>query len=92
MRHAKELLLFMDSTGRSSLQVFYMGSLLRTSEFSVPVSTNLKFILQESLLDPQKERQDNPDVRSVPPINTKFVTFDMKLEKIGGNTIVKGKS
>ena len=29
--------------------------------------------------------------RSAPPVNTKFVTFDMKLEKIGTETIVKGK-
>ncbi|XP_052043145.1 F-box/WD repeat-containing protein 15-like isoform X2 [Apodemus sylvaticus] len=72
-------------------KVFYMSSLLRTSEFSAPVSTNLDFsCCERAFWTPRREDRITMMSRSAPPINTKFVTFDMKLEKIGTETIAKG--
>ncbi|XP_052043139.1 F-box/WD repeat-containing protein 15-like [Apodemus sylvaticus] len=72
-------------------KVFYMSSLLRTSEFSAPVSTNLEFsFCERAFWTPRREDRITLMSMSAPPVNTKFVTFDMKLEKIGTETIVKG--
>ncbi|XP_052045180.1 F-box/WD repeat-containing protein 15-like [Apodemus sylvaticus] len=72
-------------------KVFYMNSLLRTSEFSAPGSTNLKFsFCKRAFWTPRREDRITLMSMSVPPINTKFVTFDMKLEQIATETIVKG--
>ena len=84
--------LFIDSPGQFSLQVFYMSSLLRTSEFSAPVSTDLKFSLcQRAFWTPRRE--DRITLMSIrgPKKIKKFITFDMELEKIGNKITVKGK-
>ncbi|XP_021044936.1 F-box/WD repeat-containing protein 15-like [Mus pahari] len=84
-------LLFIVSPGQYSLQVFYMDSLLRTTEFSAPGSTILKFSLcDKAFWTPRRE--DRITLMSVcgPHKVTKFVTFDMELEEIGNQIIVKG--
>ena len=84
--------LFIDSPGQFSLQVFYMSSLLRTSEFSAPVSTDLKFSLcQRAFWTPRREDRITLMSSTIPPDPTKFATFDMKLEEIGNQIIVTGK-
>ena len=85
-------LLFIDSPGQYSLQVFYMNSLLRRSEFSAPVSTVLNFSLcDKAFWTPRKEDRITLMSISAPYKVTKFVTFDMKLEEIGNQIIVTGK-
>ena len=85
-------LLFIDSPGQFSLQVFYMSSLLRTSEFSDPVSTVLEFSLcKRAFCTPRREDRITLMSRRGRPIVTRFETFDMKLEENGNKTIVKGK-
>ncbi|NP_796043.1 F-box domain containing protein isoform 1 [Mus musculus] len=71
-------------------KVFYMSSLLRTSEFSAPVSTDLKFSLcQRAFWTPRRE--DRITLMSIhgPKKIKKFITFDMELEKIGNKITVK---
>ena len=85
-------LLFIDSPGQYSLQVFYMNSLLRRSEFSAPVSTVLKLSLYERVFwTPRREDRITLMSRSGFPQITKFETFDMKLEGIGNKVAVQGK-
>ena len=85
-------LLFIDSPGQFSLQVFYMSSLLRTSEFSAPVSTLLEISLcQEAFWTPRREDRLTLMSRSGCSKITKFETYDMKLEEFGNKIIVKGK-
>ncbi|XP_021045269.1 F-box/WD repeat-containing protein 15-like isoform X2 [Mus pahari] len=72
-------------------KVVYMNSLLRTSEFSDPVSTNLKFSLcQRAFWTPRREDRITLMSRNIPPILTTFGTFDMKLEEIGNKVSVQG--
>ncbi|XP_052045238.1 F-box/WD repeat-containing protein 15-like [Apodemus sylvaticus] len=72
-------------------KVFYMSSLLRTSEFPAPVSAILKFSLcQRAFWTPRREDRITLMSRRGPQKITKFITFDMKLEQIGMETIVKG--
>ncbi|XP_031201594.1 F-box/WD repeat-containing protein 15-like [Mastomys coucha] len=72
-------------------KVFYMRSLLRTSEFSAPMSTVLNFPLcQRAFWTPRREDRITLMSRSGPQNITKFATFDMKLEEIGNEIIVKG--
>ncbi|XP_021063110.1 F-box/WD repeat-containing protein 12 [Mus pahari] len=71
-------------------KVFYMNSLLRTSEFSDPVSTDLEFSLcQRAFWTPRRE--DRITLMSIrgPKKITKFITFDMELEEIGNKISVK---
>ncbi|XP_031199604.1 F-box/WD repeat-containing protein 15-like [Mastomys coucha] len=73
-------------------KVFYTRSLLRTSEFSAPLSTVLKFSLcQRAFWTPRRE--DRITLMSIhrPQKITKFITFDMKLEENGNNIIVTGR-
>ena len=85
-------LLFIDSPGQFSLQVFYMSSLLRTSEFSAPVSTDLKFSLcQRAFWTPRREDRITLMSRKIFSNSTKFDTFDMKLEEIGNKVTIQGK-
>ncbi|XP_021045272.1 F-box/WD repeat-containing protein 15-like isoform X3 [Mus pahari] len=71
--------------------VFYINSLLRTSEFSDPVSTILQFSLCERACWTPR-REDRITLMSIrgPHKVPKFVTFDMELEEIGNQIIVKG--
>uniref|UniRef100_A0A8C6GCD1 F-box and WD-40 domain protein 13 n=1 Tax=Mus spicilegus TaxID=10103 RepID=A0A8C6GCD1_MUSSI len=71
-------------------KVFYMSSLLRTSEFSAPVSTILKFSLcQRAFWIPRMEdRITLMSIRRTQKI-TKFITFDMKLKEIQNKMTVK---
>ncbi|NP_001013798.2 F-box and WD-40 domain protein 24 [Mus musculus] len=72
-------------------KVFYMSSLLRTSEFSDPVSTVLEFSLcKRAFWTPRREDRITLMSRRGRPIVTRFETFDMKLEENGNKTIVKG--
>ncbi|XP_021044941.1 F-box/WD repeat-containing protein 15-like [Mus pahari] len=72
-------------------KVFYMNSLLRTSEFSDPVSTILEFSLcQRAFWTPRREDRITLMSRSDLPKITKFETFDMKLEEIGNKVTVQG--
>jgi hypothetical protein len=88
-------LLFIDSTGQYSLQVVYMNSLLRPSEFSAPVSTILKFPLCQgamgSFWTPRREDRITLMSRKIFSNSTKFDTFDMKLEEIGNKVTIQGK-
>ena len=85
-------LLFIDSPGQFSLQVFYMSSLLRTSEFSDPVSTVLEFSLcKRAFWTPRREDRITLMSSTIPPDPTKFATFDMKLEEIGNKVTIQGK-
>jgi F-box/WD-40 domain protein 12/13/14/15/16/17/19 len=69
-----------------------MSSLLRTSEFSAPVSTILEFSLcQGAFWTPRREDRITLMSRSGFPQITKFETFDMKLEGIGNKVAVQGK-
>ncbi|XP_021045270.1 F-box/WD repeat-containing protein 15-like isoform X1 [Mus pahari] len=72
-------------------KVFYINSLLRTSEFSDPVSTILQFSLCERACWTPR-REDRITLMSIrgPHKVPKFVTFDMELEEIGNQIIVKG--
>ncbi|XP_052043142.1 F-box/WD repeat-containing protein 15-like [Apodemus sylvaticus] len=72
-------------------KVFLMSSLLRTSEFSAPVSTSLEFLLcQRAFWTPRREDRITLMCRSGPKKPTKFITFNMKLENIGNQLSVKG--
>ncbi|EDL09039.1 F-box and WD-40 domain protein 27 isoform 1 [Mus musculus] len=74
-------------------KVFYMSSLLRTSEFSAPVSTLLEISLcQEAFWTPRREDRLTLMSRSGCSKITKFETYDMKLEEFGNKIIVKGNS
>jgi hypothetical protein len=85
-------LLFIDPTGQYSLQVFYMSSLLRPTEFSDPVSTVLEFSLcKRAFWTPRREDRITLMSRNVPPSHTKFGIFDMKLEEIGNKVTIQGK-
>jgi F-box/WD-40 domain protein 12/13/14/15/16/17/19 len=69
-----------------------MSSLLRTSEFSDPVSTSLKFPLCQGVFwTPRREDRITLMARNAPPRPAKFGTFDMKLEEIGNKVTVQGK-
>ncbi|XP_063122543.1 F-box/WD repeat-containing protein 12 isoform X3 [Rattus norvegicus] len=72
--------------------VFFMSSLLRTSEFSAPASTILSFPLcQRAFWTPRREdRITLMSIKGSKKITT-FVTFDIKLEKeeIGNKIRVK---
>ncbi|XP_021010708.1 F-box/WD repeat-containing protein 15-like isoform X4 [Mus caroli] len=71
--------------------VFYMNSLLRTSEFSDPVSTILEFSsCKRAFWTPRREDRITLMSRRGRPIVTRFETYDMKLEEIGNKIIVKG--
>ena len=85
-------LLFIDSPGQYSLQVVYMNSLLRTSEFSAPVSTVLEVpLIRKVFWTPRREDRITLMSRNVPPSHTKFGIFDMKLEEIGNKVTIQGK-
>ncbi|XP_011241263.1 F-box and WD-40 domain protein 19 isoform X1 [Mus musculus] len=72
-------------------KVFYMSSLLRTSEFSAPVSTDLKFSLcQRAFWTPRREDRITLMSSTIPPDPTKFATFDMKLEEIENKVTIQG--
>ncbi|EDL09049.1 mCG120876, isoform CRA_a, partial [Mus musculus] len=72
-------------------KVVYMSSLLRTSEFSDPVSTSLKFPLCQGVFwTPRREDRITLMARNAPPRPAKFGTFDMKLEEIGNKVTVQG--
>ncbi|XP_034340093.1 F-box/WD repeat-containing protein 15-like isoform X1 [Arvicanthis niloticus] len=74
-----------------SPQVYFLSSLLRTSEFSAPVSTILSFSLcQGACWTPRREDRITLMARRGPKQATKFSTFDMKLEEIGNQLTVKG--
>ncbi|XP_021010427.1 F-box/WD repeat-containing protein 15-like [Mus caroli] len=71
-------------------KVFYMSSLLRTSEFSDPVSTILEFSLyKRAFWTPRREDRITLMSGNVPPNPTKFGIFDMKLEEIGNKVTVQ---
>ena len=85
-------LLFIDSPGQFSLQVFYMSSLLRPSEFSAPVSTVLEVpLIRKVFWTPRREDRITLMSRKIFSNSTKFDTFDMKLEEIGNKVTVQGK-
>ena len=85
-------LLFIDSPGQYSLQVFYMSSLLRTSEFSAPVSTVLEVpLIRKVFWTPRREDRITLMSRKIFSNSTKFDTFDMKLEEIGNKVTIQGK-
>ena len=85
-------LLFIDSPGQFSLQVFYMSSLLRPSEFSAPVSTVLEVpLIRKVFWTPRREDRITLISTVSPQNNTKFDTFDMKLEGIGNKVTIQGK-
>uniref|UniRef100_A0A8C6MS88 Uncharacterized protein n=1 Tax=Mus spicilegus TaxID=10103 RepID=A0A8C6MS88_MUSSI len=68
-----------------------MSSLLRPSEFSAPVSTDLKFSLcQRAFWTPRREDRITLMSSTIPPNPTKFATFDMKLEEIGNKVTIQG--
>ncbi|XP_052045239.1 F-box/WD repeat-containing protein 15-like [Apodemus sylvaticus] len=72
-------------------KVFYMSSLLRTSEFPAPVCTILQFSLcQRAFWTPRREDRITLMSRIGPQNFTKLITFDMELENIGTKTTVKG--
>ncbi|XP_028640291.1 F-box/WD repeat-containing protein 15-like [Grammomys surdaster] len=72
-------------------KVYLLSSLLRTSEFSAPVSTSLSFSLcQRAFWTPRREDRITLMSRCGPKNVTKFATFDMKLEEMGNQIIVKG--
>ncbi|XP_052043143.1 F-box/WD repeat-containing protein 15-like [Apodemus sylvaticus] len=72
-------------------KVFLMSSLLRTSEFSAPVSTNLNFSLCEKVFwTPRREDRITLMSKSGPKGTTKFITCNMTLENIGNQLSVKG--
>ena len=69
-----------------------MSSLLRTSEFSAPVSTVLKLSLYERVFwTPRREDRITLMSRSGFPQVKMFETYDIKLEEFGNKRIVKGK-
>jgi hypothetical protein len=85
-------LLFINFTGQYSLQVFYMSSLLRPSEFSAPVSTVLEVpLIRKVFWTPRREDRITLISTVSPQNNTKFDTFDMKLEGIGNKVTIQGK-
>ncbi|XP_021010483.1 F-box/WD repeat-containing protein 15-like [Mus caroli] len=72
-------------------KVVYMNSLLRTSEFSDPVSTSLKFPLCQGFFwTPRREDRITLMSRNELSSSTKFGTFDMKLEEIRNKVAVQG--
>ncbi|XP_034340124.1 F-box/WD repeat-containing protein 15-like isoform X4 [Arvicanthis niloticus] len=72
-------------------KVYFLSSLLRTSEFSAPVSTILSFSLcQGACWTPRREDRITLMARHGPKQVTKFATFDMKLEEIGNQLTVNG--
>ncbi|XP_031201595.1 F-box/WD repeat-containing protein 15-like [Mastomys coucha] len=72
-------------------KVFYMRSLLRTSEFSAPVSTVLEFsFCRRAFWTPRREDRITLMSRTGSPQITMFGTFDMKLEENGNRIIVAG--
>ncbi|XP_028640208.1 F-box/WD repeat-containing protein 15-like [Grammomys surdaster] len=72
-------------------KVYLLSSLLRTSEFSAPVSTSLSFSLwKRAFWTPRREDRITLMSRCGPQNVTKFATFDMKLEEMGNQIIVKG--
>nr|XP_034380906.1 F-box/WD repeat-containing protein 15-like isoform X3 [Arvicanthis niloticus] len=74
-----------------SPQVYFLSSLLRTSEFSAPLSTILSFSsCQRACWTPRREDRITLMARRGPKQFTKFATFDMKLEEIGNQLTVKG--
>ncbi|XP_052043148.1 F-box/WD repeat-containing protein 15-like [Apodemus sylvaticus] len=71
-------------------KVFLMSSLLRTSEFSAPVCTNLNFSLcEKAFWTPRREDRITLMYKIGPKITTKFITCNMKLETIGNQISVK---
>ncbi|XP_031201596.1 F-box/WD repeat-containing protein 15-like [Mastomys coucha] len=73
-------------------KVFYMRSLLRTSEFSAPVSTVLKFsFCRRAFWTPRREDRITLMSQSSYSHIIVFGTFDMKLEENGNQIIVAGK-
>ncbi|XP_028639789.1 F-box/WD repeat-containing protein 15-like, partial [Grammomys surdaster] len=71
-------------------KVYLLSSLLRTPEFSAPVSTSLSFSLcQRAFWTPRREDRITLMARRGPKKVTKFATFDMKLEEMGNQIIVK---
>ncbi|XP_028640296.1 F-box/WD repeat-containing protein 15-like [Grammomys surdaster] len=72
-------------------KVYLLSSLLRTSEFSAPVSTSLSFSLcRRAFWTPRREDRITLMSRCGPKKVTKFATFDMKLEEMDNQIIVKG--
>nr|XP_034340104.1 F-box/WD repeat-containing protein 15-like isoform X1 [Arvicanthis niloticus] len=72
-------------------KVYFLSSLLRTSEFSTPVSTILSFSLCQGVCwTPRREDRITLMARHGPKQVTKFATFDMKLEEIGNQLTVNG--
>ena len=69
-----------------------MSSLLRTSEFSAPVSTVLKVpVIRKVFWTPRREDRITLMSLILPKNITKFYTFDMKLEGIGNKVTIQGK-
>ncbi|XP_028639941.1 F-box/WD repeat-containing protein 15-like [Grammomys surdaster] len=72
-------------------KVYLLSSLLRTSEFSAPVSTSLSFSLcRRAFWTTRREDRITLMSRCGPKKVTKFATFDMKLEEMDNQIIVKG--
>ncbi|XP_034340112.1 F-box/WD repeat-containing protein 15-like [Arvicanthis niloticus] len=72
-------------------RVYFLDSLLRTSEFSAPVSTILSFSLyQGACWTPRREDRITLMSRKAFQNVTQFATFDMELEEIGNQLTVKG--
>ena len=89
---AAEIHSLLSYTGQFSLQVFYMSSLLRPSEFSAPVSTVLEVpLIRKVFWTPRREDRITLISTVSPQNNTKFDTFDMKLEGIGNKVTIQGK-
>ncbi|XP_006512240.1 F-box and WD-40 domain protein 22 isoform X2 [Mus musculus] len=72
------------------IKVFYMSSLLRPSEFSAPVSTVLEVpLIRKVFWTPRREDRITLISTVSPQNNTKFDTFDMKLEGIGNKVTIQ---
>ncbi|XP_028640207.1 F-box/WD repeat-containing protein 15-like [Grammomys surdaster] len=72
-------------------KVYLLSSLLRTSEFSAPVSTSFSSSLcQRAFWTPRREDRITLMARCGSKKVTNFATFDMKLEEMGNQIIVKG--
>ncbi|XP_021009965.1 F-box/WD repeat-containing protein 15-like isoform X2 [Mus caroli] len=71
--------------------VFYMSSLLKTSEFSAPVSTILQVpVIRKVFWTPRREDRITLMSLILPQNITKFDTFDMKVEGIRNKVTIQG--
>ncbi|XP_021009964.1 F-box/WD repeat-containing protein 15-like isoform X1 [Mus caroli] len=72
-------------------KVFYMSSLLKTSEFSAPVSTILQVpVIRKVFWTPRREDRITLMSLILPQNITKFDTFDMKVEGIRNKVTIQG--